>query len=61
MRTVDQPEPQPNKEYVGGLGPVTNADRHKPKSEEEPELWVKASTPGYLRSTKTGAIKPEGM
>ena len=56
MRTVDTPEPQPK-----GLGPVTNADRHKPAREEPKEQWVKSNTPGYLRNTKTGAIKPEGM
>ena len=55
MRTVDQPEPQPK----GGLGPVTNTDRHNPKPKEKPEAWVPASTPGYVRNTKTGVIKRE--
>jgi hypothetical protein len=41
----------------GGLGPVVPTT---PQKNEPEEKWVACHTPGYVRSTKTGAVKEKG-
>ncbi len=49
---------QSSKESSQHTGPLGDLAKPKPADKSEPEeKWLPCSTPGYVKSTKTGAVK----